>query len=59
MRRLPFPALNIHAEARDHTLEAVWLKVTAALSQQIEERKSRQEARLKTNGHVRARPMRY
>jgi len=56
---LAVPGPDIHAEARDHTLEAVWLKVTAALSKQVEERKSRQKMRLKTNGHVRARARRY
>ena len=45
---------DIHAEARDHTLDAVWLKVMTALRKQIEQRKSRQHARAKTNGHVRS-----
>jgi len=51
---LAVPGPDIHAEARDHTLEAAWLKVTAALRRQIEQRKARQDARTKTNGHVRA-----
>jgi len=45
---------DIHAEARDHTLEAVWLKVMTALRKQIEQRKSRQDARAKINGHLRS-----
>ena len=44
---LAVPGPDIHAEARDHTLEAVWLKVTTALRKRIEQRKARQEARLK------------
>lgn len=40
---LAVPGPDIHAEARDHTLEAVWLKITTALRKQIEQRKSRQE----------------
>jgi hypothetical protein len=51
---LAVPGPDIHAEARDHTLDAVWLKVVTALSRQIEQRDSRQDARMKTNGHVRA-----
>lgn len=46
---LAVPGPDIHAEACDHTLEAVWLKVTAALRKQIEKRKSHQKPRL--NGH--------
>lgn len=46
---LAVPGPDIHAEARDHTLEAAWLKVTAALRKQIEQRKARQQPRLK--GH--------
>lgn len=55
---LAVPGPDIHSEARGHTLEAVWLKVTTALSKQVEERRFRQRARVKTNGHVRARVMR-
>jgi ribosome-associated translation inhibitor RaiA len=55
---LAVPGPDIHAEAHDHTLEAVWLKVTTALGKQIEERKSRQEARLKTNERMRTRALR-
>jgi hypothetical protein len=40
---------EIHVEARDHTLEAVWLKVTTDVQKQIERRKRRQEARLKND----------
>ena len=51
---LAVPGPDIHAEARDHTLEATWLKVTAALRKQIEQRKSQQGARLKRNRPLRA-----
>ncbi len=40
---------DIHAAARDHTLEAVWLKVTKNLRQQIERRKARPQARVRSN----------
>jgi len=43
---LAVPGPDIHAEARDHTLEAAWLKVTAALRKQIEKRKAHQKPRL-------------
>ena len=46
---LAVPGPDIHAEARDHTLEAVWLKVTTALRQQIERRKTRQQLRRRRN----------
>jgi ribosome-associated translation inhibitor RaiA len=52
---LAVPGPDIHADARDHTLEAAWLKVTTALRRQIGQRKSEQNARLKNNGHVYAR----
>jgi ribosome-associated translation inhibitor RaiA len=55
---LAVPGPDIHVEARDHTLEAVWLKVTTALREQIDQRKSRQDSRVKNNGHVRSRTMR-
>ena len=45
---LVVPGPDIHAEARDHTLEATWLKVTTALRQQVEGRKSRQQLRRKS-----------
>jgi putative sigma-54 modulation protein len=44
---LAVPGPDIHAEARDHTLEAAWLKVTTALRQQIERRKTCQQLRHK------------
>ncbi len=44
---LAVPGPDIHAAARDHTMEAAWLKVTTNLRQQIEQRKSRQGLRLK------------
>jgi ribosome-associated translation inhibitor RaiA len=46
---LAVPGPDIHAEARDHTLEAAWLKVTTALRKQTEQRKSKQIARIKSN----------
>ena len=46
---LAVPVPDIHAAARDHTLEAAWLKVTKNLRQQIERRKTRQQLRHK--GH--------
>jgi ribosome-associated translation inhibitor RaiA len=45
---LAVPGPDIHAEARDHTLKAAWLKVTAALRKQIEKRKAKQLARIKS-----------
>jgi ribosome-associated translation inhibitor RaiA len=42
---LAVPGPDIHADARDHTLEAAWLKVTAGLRKQIEQRTSRQQIR--------------
>ena len=46
---LAVPGPDIHAEARDHTLAAVWLKVTTALRKQIERRKTRQQLWRKGN----------
>ena len=46
---LAVPGPDIHAAARDHTLEAVWLKVTKNLRQQIERRKTRQQLRHKSH----------
>jgi len=43
------PGSDIHADARAHTVEAVWLKVTKNLRQQIERRKGRQQSKLKSN----------
>jgi ribosome-associated translation inhibitor RaiA len=45
---LALPGPDIHADARDHTLEAAWLKVTTALRKQIEQRKTKQIARIKS-----------
>ena len=55
---LAVPGPDIHAEAHDHTLEAAWLKVATALRRQIEQRKSRRDARVKRNGRVHARASR-
>ena len=44
---LAVPGPDIHAAARDHTLQAVWLKVTKNLRQQIERRQLRKEAKVK------------
>ncbi len=46
---LAVPGPDIHADAREHTLEAVWLKVAKNLRQQIERRKTRQQFRLKSH----------
>ena len=46
---LAVPGPDIHAEACDHTLEAAWLKVTTALRNQIERRKTRQQLWRKGN----------
>ena len=46
---LAVPGPDIHAAARDHTLEAAWLKVTKNLRKQIERRKARKEAKLKSS----------
>jgi ribosome-associated translation inhibitor RaiA len=45
---LAVPGPDIHAEVREHTLEAAWLKVTGSLRKQIEQRKARQLARIKS-----------
>lgn len=39
---LAVPGPPIHAEARDHTLGVAWLRVKAALREQIEQRKAKQ-----------------
>lgn len=46
---LAVPGPDIHAAARDHTLEAAWFKVAKNLRQQIERRKNRQQ--LNRKGH--------
>ena len=45
---LAVPGPDIHAEARDHTLGVAWLKVNAALRKQIQQRKAKQLARIKS-----------
>ena len=52
--QLAVPGPDIHAEARDHTLEAAWLKVLATLRRQIERRALQRQARQKRNGLLRA-----
>ena len=46
---LAVPGPDIHADARDCTLEAVWLKVVKKLRQQMERRKTRQQFRHKNH----------
>jgi ribosome-associated translation inhibitor RaiA len=50
------PGPDIHAAARDHTLEAVVLKVVRRLEDQVGARKSHQELRSKRWEHSRAGP---
>jgi len=45
--RLAVPGPDIHAAARDNTLEAAWLKVAKNLRQQIVRRKMRRQFRHK------------
>jgi ribosome hibernation promoting factor len=54
---LAVPGPDIHAEARDHTLQAAWRKVCKNLEKQIDRRKSRQAARA-TNSERRVRKVR-
>jgi len=49
---LAVPGPDIHAAARDHTWPAAWQKVVARLREQIEERRSRQTARKKSQPHI-------
>jgi|SRR5215204_4865207 len=42
---LAVPGPDIHAEGRDHTLQAAWRKACKNLKKQIEKRKARQETR--------------
>ncbi len=51
---LAVPGPDVHAAARDHTLQAAMLKVVRRLEEQIEERKTRQHLRLKRREHCRA-----
>jgi ribosomal subunit interface protein len=46
---LEVPGPDVHAEARDHTLQAALLKVVKDLERQIRSRKSRRAERWKTN----------
>jgi ribosome-associated translation inhibitor RaiA len=50
---LAVPGPDLHAEARDHTLEAAWLKVTRRLREQIELRRCRPHARAEVAHQVR------
>ena len=50
---LAVPGPDIHAAARDHTLEAAVLKVARRLEEQVEARKSRQQLRLKRRENCR------
>ena len=47
---LAVPGPDIHAEAREHTLQAAWRKVCESLEKQIERRKSKQALRVKSTG---------
>jgi len=51
---LAVPGPDIHAAARDHTLEAAVLKVARRLEEQIESRQNRQQLRLKRRENCRA-----
>jgi len=51
---LAVPGPDIHAAARDHTLEAAVLKVARRLEEQVEARKGRQQLRLKRRENCRA-----
>ena len=46
---LEVPGPDVHAEARDHTLQAALLKVVRDLERQIRSRRSRRVDRWKTN----------
>jgi ribosomal subunit interface protein len=46
---LEVPGPDVHAEARDHTLQAALLKVAKDLERQIRSRRSRRAGRWKTN----------
>lgn len=50
---LAVPGPDVHAAARDHTLDAVILKVVRRLEEQIESRKNRRQHRLKRREHCR------
>lgn len=53
---LAVPGPDIHAEARDYTLEAAWLKVITGLRKQIQQRKKRQRTRSETAQQERNQP---
>jgi hypothetical protein len=53
---LGVPGPDIHAAARDHTWPAAWLKVVARLRQQMEDRRSRQQARQRGPRHLATAP---
>jgi ribosome-associated translation inhibitor RaiA len=46
---LAVPGPDIHAEARDHTLQAAWRKAHKNLEKQIDQRKTKQVTRNKSN----------
>ena len=56
---LAVPGPDIHADARDHTFQAAWLKVIKNLTKQIERRKSRQHHNLRTNRQITANASRW
>ena len=56
---LAVPGPDLHAEARDHTLEAAWLKVGAALRRQIERRRGRQGSVQRRHNRVRVPRVRH
>ena len=51
---LGVPGPDIHVAARDHTLDAVVLKVARRLEEQVEARNDRQQLRLKRRQNCRA-----
>ncbi len=53
---LAVPGPDIHAAARDHTLQAAIIKVVRRLEEQIQERKTLQQLRLKHRKKDRADP---
>ena len=56
---LAVPGPDIHAAARDHTLEGAVLKVARRLEEQIMARKNRQQLRLKRREHCRTVPSQW
>lgn len=55
---LEVPGPDFHAEARDHTWQAAWLKVVRDLERQIRSRRNRRAERWKTNPHLGLAPAR-